>query len=294
MINKHSKDSFKVAWIAFVGIWGALLSAILGAICCATIIGIPFGLKYFKFIKLIFMPSNVAVATRTRRSHLAVNLFWAIFGGIFARYLSALVEAVFSLFKISRPLANQLHNVRDYLISPFDSELVEAGKYSSTQDTRYDYSLLQRKILQNPNLLIMDEKKGRVVTIKKHLKQYDNEVTSITKATGTTIFLAVAVMFFGFASMLASAPIGIPIVAITFIISVVANDFQNAHLLKFYDKNMKKLLKLYNEDAPLDQTRSRLKLSYVFVHLAEERAKHKRNIIKSSAAQVPPTKPKRN
>lgn len=292
MTNSNSNTSFKAAWIIFVGLWGAIASALIGAICCATIIGIPFGLKHFKFIKLIFMPSNIAVATRTRKKHLLLNAGWALFGGLFARYVSAGLESIYLLFKFTKPLAFQLHNVRDYLVSPFDSELVEFGKYSSTQDTRYDYNLLQRKIIKNPNQLIMDDKKGRVVTIKKHLKQYDNEVTSITKASNTTIFLSIAIMFFGFASMIAAAPIGIPIVVVTFIICVVMNDFQNDHLLRFYDKNIKRLMTLYNEDAPVDTERARLKLNYVFAHLAEERAKHRKAIIKSSATKVAPQKNK--
>ncbi len=289
MTNNNKSTAFKVVWVIFVGLWGAMFSALLGALCCMTIVGIPFGLKHFKFIKLIFKPRGVAVATRTRPNHMLLNLGWAIFGGLFARYTSALWETIFAFLGI-KSFASQLHNVRDYLVSPYDSEIVEAGKYSSTRDTRYDYNLLQRKILKNPNQLIMDDKKGRVVTIKKHLKQYDNEIASITRTSNITIFLSIAVMFFGIASIITSPFIGVPIILVTFAICVIMNDFQNGHLLRFYDKNMKKLLNLYNEDAPFDGEKPRLRLSYVFNRLAEERAKHKKTIIKNSATKAPPPK----
>jgi hypothetical protein len=290
MTELYKKASFKALWVIFLGLWGASICAILGALCCLTIVGIPFGIKYFKFIKHIFLPSNLAVATRPRQKHLALNFFFAIFGGLYARYLSAFVQTIFSWLPFTKGLAFYLHNIRDYFVSPFDSEFCEYGKYSSTRDTRYDYNLLQRKIYKNPNLLIMDDKKGRVVTVKKHLKQHDNEIASITKTSRTTIFLAVAVMFFGFASMIALAPLGVPIVVITFIICVIMNDFQNNHLLRFYDKQMNGLMKLYNEDTPIENSKTRLKLDFIFNHLAAERAKHKQTIIKNSATKVLPQK----
>lgn len=284
MTNNNISTTYKVVWVIFVGLWGSIFSALVGAVCCLTIVGIPFGIKHFKFIKLLFFPSNVAVATRIRHKHLALNLGWAVFGGLLVRYLSAFWESIFALLGI-KSFANNLHNVRDYLVSPYDSELVEIGKYSSTGDTRYDYNLLQRKIIKNPNQLIMDEKKGRVITIKKHLKQYDNEVASVTRTSSITIFLALAVMAFGIASLFTSPFIGVPIVLVTFVICVVMNDFQSNHLLSFYDKNIKRLMTLYNEDAPFDLDRPRLSLSYMFKYLAEERAKHKKTIIKNSATR---------
>ena len=290
MTELYKKKSFKAAWIIFIGLPSVVVSAVLGAICCITIIGIPCGLKHFKFIKIIFLPSDIAVATRPRAKHLAINLCWALLGGLAMRYISALVQTFYSCFSFTKGFAFYLHNVRDYYVSPFDSELCKYGEYSSTKDTRYDYNLLQRKILKNPNQLIMDDKKGRVVTVKKHLKQYDNEVASITRTSKTTIFLSMAVMFFGIASVISTPAIGAPIIITTFVICVIMNDFQNNHLLRFYDRSMNGLMKLYNVDAPVENARTRLKLDFIFKHLASERAKHKQMIIRNSATKVPPTR----
>lgn len=43
-------------WICLFGWTMALACIVLGCMWCITIIGIPFGLQYFKFAKLSFMP----------------------------------------------------------------------------------------------------------------------------------------------------------------------------------------------------------------------------------------------
>ena len=45
-----------ILWIILGGIWIALTHIALGVLLCATIIGIPFGLQHFKFIKLALFP----------------------------------------------------------------------------------------------------------------------------------------------------------------------------------------------------------------------------------------------
>lgn len=48
-------------WIIFIGIWLSILFAIEGVGFCLTIVGIPFGLQYFKFAKLAFAPFGAEV-----------------------------------------------------------------------------------------------------------------------------------------------------------------------------------------------------------------------------------------
>lgn len=45
-----------VIWIIIGGFWIALTHVFFGALLCITIIGIPFGLQHFKFIKLALFP----------------------------------------------------------------------------------------------------------------------------------------------------------------------------------------------------------------------------------------------
>lgn len=50
-----------VLWIIFLGIELAVAAALMGLLFCLTIIGIPFGLQYFKFARLALMPFGAYV-----------------------------------------------------------------------------------------------------------------------------------------------------------------------------------------------------------------------------------------
>lgn len=50
-----------IIWIILGGFWIALTHVVLGALLCITIIGIPFGLQHFKFIKLALFPFGKSV-----------------------------------------------------------------------------------------------------------------------------------------------------------------------------------------------------------------------------------------
>jgi uncharacterized membrane protein YccF (DUF307 family) len=50
-----------VLWIVFGGVELAIAFLIQGAVCCVTIIGIPFGLQCFKQAKLALMPFGAEV-----------------------------------------------------------------------------------------------------------------------------------------------------------------------------------------------------------------------------------------
>jgi len=49
-------------WIIFCGLELAITAAVFGLVFCLSIIGIPFGLQYFKFAKLALMPFGAHVA----------------------------------------------------------------------------------------------------------------------------------------------------------------------------------------------------------------------------------------
>lgn len=50
-----------IFWLLFSGILMAIENAVLGCILCCTIIGIPFGLQYFKIAKLALMPFGAEI-----------------------------------------------------------------------------------------------------------------------------------------------------------------------------------------------------------------------------------------
>jgi len=50
-----------VLWFIFSGLELAIANALLGLLLCATIVGIPFGLQYFKIAKLALAPFGAVV-----------------------------------------------------------------------------------------------------------------------------------------------------------------------------------------------------------------------------------------
>ncbi|MBR2353788.1 MAG: YccF domain-containing protein [Clostridia bacterium] len=69
-----------IIWILFGGWIAALLWLIFGAICCVTVIGIPFGLQCFKFAKLSFAPFGKHISIHPMK-HPIANALWAVFLG---------------------------------------------------------------------------------------------------------------------------------------------------------------------------------------------------------------------
>ena len=53
-----------VLWIIISGLALALENLIIGALLCVTIVGIPFGLQFFKIAKLALMPFGAVVVRK--------------------------------------------------------------------------------------------------------------------------------------------------------------------------------------------------------------------------------------
>ena len=50
------KMVINIIWCIFGGLWNALMYLLVGVLYCITIIGIPFGLQYFKLARFILTP----------------------------------------------------------------------------------------------------------------------------------------------------------------------------------------------------------------------------------------------
>lgn len=55
------KAVINVLYAIFIGWWYALVNFVMGVALCCTLIGIPFGLQFFKFGRLVFMPLGASV-----------------------------------------------------------------------------------------------------------------------------------------------------------------------------------------------------------------------------------------
>ncbi len=50
-----------IIWVIFFGIWMAIGNALIGALWCITIVGIPFGKQFFKIAKLALTPFGAKI-----------------------------------------------------------------------------------------------------------------------------------------------------------------------------------------------------------------------------------------
>lgn len=71
-----------IVWFVFFGLWMGIIMAVLGALFCATIIFIPFGLQCFKVMKFSFMPFGKDVYLDINK-HPILNILWAAFVGVY-------------------------------------------------------------------------------------------------------------------------------------------------------------------------------------------------------------------
>ncbi|PAF50483.1 YccF domain-containing protein [Helicobacter sp. 13S00477-4] len=53
-----------IIWLVFFGLWMAIAYFIVGIVFCITIIGIPFGLQYFKFARLSLFPFGALITSK--------------------------------------------------------------------------------------------------------------------------------------------------------------------------------------------------------------------------------------
>lgn len=268
-----------VAWILLVGVWGAFFSSLLGLVSCLTIVGIPVGIKHFKFIKYLFTKDNIAFAYRPNTKRRFLGFYWYAFGGVFAKLVYFIIAFILKISGVGTPLAIRFEKIFPYLSCPFGVKAVENGQYTEERNTIYDYNLLQRKIYKSPTIAIFDEKRGKLVTVRRYLKGFEGEVFSSKRSCQIVFFLFGALILFGIAMMLGS---GFGLIAGTFLAIIgligctVTSIIQTRQLLRIYDTYMKKLFDLYDENDPYDQTPVNIQLNYVFDRLAKDREERKR------------------
>lgn len=59
--SKATSFLLNVAWFLFTGIELALTNALIGTVLCITIVGIPFGIQYFKIARLSLSPFGARI-----------------------------------------------------------------------------------------------------------------------------------------------------------------------------------------------------------------------------------------
>lgn len=105
----------------------ALEYLLAGALCCVTVIGIPFGLQCFKVAGLALFPFGKDFVTGERGLvSLPLNLLWVVFAGIWV-FISHVTLAVgLAVTIIGLPFAYQHLKLGMLALAPFGVRITRA------------------------------------------------------------------------------------------------------------------------------------------------------------------------
>ena len=198
---------FNFFWVLLIGLWSAISCVCLGVACCVTVIGIPLGLQYFKFIKLVFAPAGKIVAIKYGR-HPIMNTLWLIFGGFAAMVAYYALGTVLLLTVVGAPIALQLFKIAAFNFAPFGAEVLREGEYSKNKNLPYDYKILMKRIAQNPQMVVGENADGTKETAEQRLKARQGElieahqkIKAFEKKEGfavkVTVLVWLAIVLFG-------------------------------------------------------------------------------------------------
>lgn len=113
---------FNVVWFILFGLLGTICSLCAGILSCVTIIGIPFGLQHFKFIKLIAKPAGRTVNLNFG-THPFMNIFWLLFGGFSFVAGYFFLVLLFYVTIIGIPFGKQLMKLATFCVAPFGATI---------------------------------------------------------------------------------------------------------------------------------------------------------------------------
>lgn len=113
-----------IIWLLFGGFLSALGWVFAGLICCATIIGIPFGLQCFKTAGLVLTPFGKELTLGKFGLGGAIgNVIWIIFLGWELCLIHLFWGIIFSLSIIGIPFGQQHFKLAALSLIPFGAEV---------------------------------------------------------------------------------------------------------------------------------------------------------------------------
>jgi uncharacterized membrane protein YccF (DUF307 family) len=108
-------------WLIFGGLVLGISWALIGALWCLTIVGIPIGLQCFKFAELAFMPFGKEVNYDGGAGSLMLNILWLIFGGLALAVEAIGIGLAFCVTIIGIPFGLQCFKIAKLAFMPFGS-----------------------------------------------------------------------------------------------------------------------------------------------------------------------------
>ncbi|MDC7235785.1 MAG: YccF domain-containing protein [Spirochaetales bacterium] len=113
-----------IIWLLFGGLLNAMGWLFAGLICCATIIGIPFGIQCFKIAGMVLTPfgKNVRLGRFGAGGALG-NVLWIIFLGWELCLAHLFWGVLFSITIIGIPFGQQHFKLAGLSLIPFGAEI---------------------------------------------------------------------------------------------------------------------------------------------------------------------------
>ena len=177
-------------WFIFYGLWCGISTIFMGIGYCCTLIFIPLGIRYFKSLKLVFMPFGKDVVTHFGRRGF-LNVVWLIFGaGIEQFLLLKFFAFILKLTVVAYPVGVQLDKLARYWLAPFGAEILNENEYSINREEARDIQLIFRHAVANPDVEV-NTAEGKM-PLRNYLEQKKPEVEWLAQK----VILSKALMIF--------------------------------------------------------------------------------------------------
>ena len=112
----------KILWFILFGLLGGLAYFFCSIACFVSLIGIPFGIAFFRLAKLIFSPFGKSVST-SFKAHPVGNIIWLLVGGVEMALAFAVLGVIFCITLIGIPYGKQFFKLAKLCVAPFGAHV---------------------------------------------------------------------------------------------------------------------------------------------------------------------------
>ncbi|HHX11736.1 MAG TPA: YccF domain-containing protein [Clostridiales bacterium] len=110
-------------WFIFGGFISGLSWALVGALWCITIIGIPVGMQCFKLAGISFFPFGKEVVYGGGAGSLLLNIIWLLVSGIPLAIESAVMGVILCITIVGIPFGLQHFKIAKLALMPFGASV---------------------------------------------------------------------------------------------------------------------------------------------------------------------------
>ena len=110
-------------WFILFGWWMWLGYVLAGIILCITLIGIPFGIVYFRYAKLAVLPFGKDVTTNYG-DHTVLNSIWVVLIGAECAVAYAIIGALLCVTIVGIPFGRKCFRLSELSFIPYGAIVV--------------------------------------------------------------------------------------------------------------------------------------------------------------------------